>query len=347
MKTLVLKVNQLGDNVVFLPVIQELAHRFGTEQLHVLTSPAAAILYEGLLPADRVRAIPTSTFNGAWKRPALLLDVIRTVRGVRPDLVLVPFDQGNVSRLLALVSGAAVRVGISSPRVRTNRFLNHPLKPDYSSAMAAQDWSLLLHSATVVDGLENLPAAPPAPDLRHLLVDGSTADPRRILVHPGASRDYKKWPLDRFVALANHLTGEGFSVSWCRQDGTGESALAPSVQILPPGDLKSFIRHLACCGLFVGNNSGPMNLANALGLPAVIFSGPSPPKWDPFWHRERTVNLRLPDLACQPCDAVTGPVNKCLNKTEPMACMRRWSVEQVTGQVRDLWNQSYPTGSVN
>jgi ADP-heptose:LPS heptosyltransferase len=205
--------------------------------------------------------------------------------------------------------------------------------------MAKTDWEVMRKAAEVMG--ETAPAGddPPPPDLGHLLDSGHRRIARRIMIHAGASRPYKMWLPDRFVLLANELAGEGFEVVWCEE---GEApGLDAAVQILKKGGLKEFIQAMAACGMFVGNNSGPMNLANALGIPAVIFSGPSPPKWDPFWHGEKVVNLRLADLACQPCDKISGPVNACRNTNEPMACMKRWSVEEVKRTVVDLWTRHH------
>ena len=84
---------------------------------------------------------------------------------------------------------------------------------------------------------------------------------------------------------------------------------------------------------FVGNNSGPMNIASALGVSGTILNGPSAANWDPPWHGERFDLLRDPALACQPCDPLTHPANVCQNREHPMACMLRWSVDDVLKEV--------------
>ncbi len=342
MRTLILKVNQLGDNLVFLPAVQTILQKYRVESTHVFTTGTAAGLYEGLLPESNLHVYDRARFNSAWKNPGLLLSLIRTVREINPDLVLIPFDQGNVARILARFSGAKWRVGVVNSATKTNRCLNFPVTTDLASPMAEQDWEVIRKLGEIDScGLGPVSETPPPPDLKHLIRDLDQNAERRILIHPGASRAYKQWPLARFVALAEKLVEREFKVVWYSQDAPEESRLPEAVARRSLGTLKDFINDLASARLFIGNNSGPMNLANTLQLPSIIFSGPSPPKWDPYWHRERVVNLRVPGLACQPCDRVSGPINHCTNQDSPMVCMEEISVDQVCGEVDQLWERFY------
>ncbi|MGY8640638.1 MAG: hypothetical protein ACKVJU_06025 [Verrucomicrobiales bacterium] len=86
MKTLIFKVNQLGDNVVSMPVIQFIVDRFGADETHVFTTPIAAGLYEGLIPENNPHNFVREKFNSIWKSPAAFLKLIRQVRKLKPDL---------------------------------------------------------------------------------------------------------------------------------------------------------------------------------------------------------------------------------------------------------------------
>lgn len=225
-----------------------------------------------------------------------------------------------------------------------NALLNHRISADLGRPMAVTDWDLLHRMVDVLGErvqFGELPAEPPPPDLKHLLSEDRSFRPERIMIHAGASRSYKQWSIERYRAVADLLSQDGFEVLWCAQGGEPATPLSPGVQVVPELTLREFVRVVGGCGLFLGNNSGPMNIANALQVPSVIFSGPSPRKWDPFWHRDRVVNLRLPELSCQPCDKNSGPVNQCQNQAEPMACMNRWSELEVRRAVVSLWTRCY------
>lgn len=329
MKLGIFKVNQLGDNVVFLPVVQALRRRFPAWRLDLFTSPVAAELFAADLPPAQIHAMPTAEFNGAWKRPATLARLWREVARARLDATLIADDQGNVAHLLARLAGGRVRVGILPRFIKMRGGLTDivPLAP--TLPVAQVNWEIaraLVHRL----GGGDWPATPPAPDLAHLSGDAVPVA-GRIVIHSGASLAYKRWLPERFVALANRLA-ERFEVLWIEQPHTPAAELSPQVQRVAPASLGAFVTTLRSASLLVGNNSGPMNLAAAMGCPAVILSGPSHPVWDPIWHADRILILRAPGLACLPCDPLERPAGFCQNAAEPMACMTHWSVDDVAGR---------------
>jgi heptosyltransferase-3 len=319
MTLLVFKVNQLGDNVVFLPVVQSLVAAHPGWRIVVLTSPTAARLYEVCCPQVELRVFETARFNGAWRQPWRLMQMAAQIRGLKPDACLLGDDQGNVAHLLARVSGAKLCVGPQTPHVKLNFLIPCRVAVSESMSVASHNW------ITAMTHFE-LPEAMPAPDLGAFGRDESGA----IVIHAGASREYQRWPMHHFVALANRLA-ETHVVRWIDQGG--ETGLSEAVQRVKTTTLDDLVRVIAGAQLFVGNNSGPMHIASACGIPGVILIGPSSPRWDPVWHRERFELLREPRLSCQPCDLPTRPVNHCLNTLAPMACLNRWSVDAVHERV--------------
>jgi ADP-heptose:LPS heptosyltransferase len=91
---------------------------------------------------------------------------------------------------------------------------------------------------------------------------------------------------------------------------------------------------LASADLFLGNNSGPMHLANALGRPGVAVTGPTTTGWDPYWGRSQWTVLRHPNLACQPCEKTTVALEGCANTENPMACLKYWTADKVEAACR-------------
>jgi ADP-heptose:LPS heptosyltransferase len=331
MTILVSKVNQLGDNVVFLPVVQYLRQALPSARIIVATSPAASELYTRCVPSIELLRHSTSQFNSAWKRPWELAGAWQKWRSARPSLVLLGDDQGNVAQLLAATCGASYSVGPQQDQHVANRLLSHHISLDDGMLIALQNWMLLRAVAELI-GLE-APLSPPAPDLRQMIQVQTPSS--GIVIHAGASRSYKRWPLERYVALANRLVTQN-PVTWVNQhDARTEANLSPDVRRFEPNELSDFVTLLARANLFIGNNSGPMNLASALGVRSVIFNGPSQSTWDPAWHRDQFLLIQDSTLSCQPCDQLTHPVNECRNLAEPMACMKRWSVEVMTQRCLD------------
>ncbi len=326
MRLTVLKVNQLGDNVIFLPVVQWLQRLLPDTEMTIVTSPVAAPLYEKCTPGVRVLTADTKTFNGSWKHPLKLLEFYRLIRSTKPDACLLANDQGNVAHLLAWLSGAGVRVGPRESKCKLRPLLSHKVPLNLTDPVAVQNWHLaraLLETLEV--NCSAMPATPPAPDVSALGVT-SRPDQPFVLIHPGASREYKRWPRERFVELANLLAAT-IEIRFITQGVAEEQRLSPAIRQIKLGRLEDFFALMKQASLFIGNNSGPMNIASVCEVPGIIFNGPSADHWLPMWHREKFLILRDPALSCQPCDKGMAPMNRCTNEAEPMACMRRISVE--------------------
>ena len=87
MTILISKVNQLGDNVVFLPVVQALRAMIPSARLVIVTSPVAQDLYTRCVPGAEVVTSPTAAFNGAWKKPWHLAKLAATWRSFKPAMI--------------------------------------------------------------------------------------------------------------------------------------------------------------------------------------------------------------------------------------------------------------------
>lgn len=116
------------------------------------------------------------------------------------------------------------------------------------------------------------------------------------VLNPGANDEAKRWPAERFSAVAAHLVlHHGLHV--LINGSPAEAALADRVrdeartvvgerpgiciESLPPlgttiGSLKAIIRHAA---ILVTNDTGPRHIAAAFGVPCVTLFGPTDPRW--------------------------------------------------------------------
>jgi heptosyltransferase-3 len=331
---LIFKVNQLGDNVVFLPALQRLVCENIFESLTVWTTPLAAPLFRNL-PVE-LHAVSRDDFYPAWKKPSQLLRLAQKVRKARPDLVLVAEDMGNTAYFLALVSGATHRIGTRPPYLKIPLAINEPVTLDPAAPEPEKAWRLLSGLA-VAGGGAPWTGTPPPPSLSHL--DWAQGDFLDIIIHAGASREYKRWPLARFHELAGRLARD-FKVGWCMAPDAPPPP-EPAVTRVVSRHLDDLVSHIARASLFIGNNSGPMNIASALGTPSVIFIGPSPRSWDPYWHRDRFRILRKDSLSCIACGAGTWPMpDTCTNLSAPVACMTLWSVDEAEAEVRS-WHERH------
>jgi ADP-heptose:LPS heptosyltransferase len=330
----IFKVNQLGDNVVFLPVLQHLRKTFPSWKITVLTSPLAAPLYSNDLLPENIWQFPLHEFNALWKSPLRLAALLRRLRDFSADASILGDDQGNAAHLLARLAGGSLRIGVRRPFVKIPGSLTHALEITKDLPFACLHWNLgktLLETA----GCEiPWPKTPPAPNLSHL-IEPDKKSPRPVVIHAGASVSYKTWFHDRAIELAIRLAKKA-PVVWVFQKNMPPPPPCLNLSVQETPTLKALVTLLANASFFIGNNSGPMNLASALGIPSLIFNGPSARSWDPFWHREKIRMLRHEALPCLPCDQLHFAHFRCTNAQEPMACMNFWTVDKAYDEVV-LW----------
>ena len=119
-----------------------------------------------------------------------------------------------------------------------------------------------------------------------------------VVIHPGASILAKCWPLSRFQAVAAALR-ERADVLWL----VDHNQLMPGAEdgriLAVQCGLKAMINLLSTCDCYLGNDSGGMHLAAALGRPTFAIFGPQRPE------RFAPANLAglffRPAFPCRPC----------------------------------------------
>lgn len=124
-------------------------------------------------------------------------------------------------------------------------------------------------------------------------------DPGRpaFALHVGAGKTANRWPIPRFVELADRLRAERNAqivLFWGpREQDLAESftRLASHAPIaVAPGDLRRLAAHLCQCDALVCNDTGVMHLAAALDVPLVALFGPEDPSlWKPVGEAFRAV----------------------------------------------------------
>jgi len=111
-----------------------------------------------------------------------------------------------------------------------------------------------------------------------------------IAIHPGSGSPAKCWPLDSYLGLIRKLQAAGHSCRiilgevererWPAQDIHRLESAAESVH---PATYIDLLQELSHCWAFIGNDSGPGQLAGILGLPSIILFGPTDPAvWKPL-----------------------------------------------------------------
>jgi len=124
----------------------------------------------------------------------------------------------------------------------------------------------------------------------------------RLVGFHGGSKDgfwvSKRWP--HFAALADRLRTEGYSVA---SFGTPAEHVEGTLDHTG-GTIEEMVQAMLKCDLFISNDSGVMNIANALGIPVIGIFGPT--NWEtrgPLSALGRSVSLTAD---CSPCESLNA-----------------------------------------
>lgn len=154
-----------------------------------------------------------------------------------------------------------------------------------------------------------------------------------VVIHPGSVMATKRWDAERFGEIAATLAQQNFKVVVVA--GPGEESFAGRAATKINGAsimLGLSIRELAevirGARLFIGNDSGPMHLAAAVGTPTIAVWGSSDSRrWRP-WAVDHCV-VQNP-FECNPC-----PGYRCLVADSPL-CIESVTVDQVNAAVEQI-----------
>ena len=125
------------------------------------------------------------------------------------------------------------------------------------------------------------------------------------LVNPGAAWPNKRWPAERFGAIARHISEQhrlAPVVLW----GGGEMPLADAVVAASQGaavrapetKIGDLLALSARASLMVSGDTGPLHIAAAVGTPIVGLYGPTWPERNGPWRSDDVVVSRAAECDC-------------------------------------------------
>ena len=278
---LALRALQIGDLLVAVPALRALRRAHPEHRLVLATSAALAPLVERIGGVDLLLPTPDPT---AVPWPGAAPDVAVNLHGTGPQSHRA-LDALNPGRRIGF------RCGDAGPGWEG---------PAWDAVAAAHPherarWCALLEAVGIPADADDLRL--PSPTLAGSTHTGSaqaasTADvsPAPVLVHPGAAYGAKRWPVERFAAVAAALDGPRTPVLVTGSGGERDLAVAvargaglPVDRVLAGRtDLGALCDLVARAGLVISGDTGIAHLASAYRTPSVVLFGPvDPAQWGP------------------------------------------------------------------
>ena len=291
MRVLIVRLGAMGDILHSLPAVTALraAHPewflgWAVEpQWRALLAAEGATARGASMPiVDRLHIVPAKQ----WGRAPVSSATFRDVRRVRRELRECHYDvcvdlQGALrSAVIAKWARSSRLIGEDRPREWAARWF-------FTERVATHGIHVIEQAIEVANAVvhESLPTMLPGlPHEEHAerWCDGILPGKNFVLLNPGAGWGAKRWPVERYAAVARALAARGYGVvanagpaeeslaqMVAAESGGAASALTPSL-----GELIELTRRAS---LVIAGDTGPLHLASALGRPVVGIFGPTDP----------------------------------------------------------------------
>ncbi len=351
-RILIIKPSSLGDIIHAIPVLRLLRLKFPQAHLAWFIHEKWADIIRGHPDLDEIL-----TWSFRWSRLPGLFKIFREKKfDLAVDLQGL-FRSGAISYL----SGAPVRVGFKNGREGSSLFYTHRVSVPQHPIHAIDRYLLV---AKVLGAVPSDPVCTiPISLADEQVVDdllrevGLVPSQHFVALNPTARWRTKRWPIERFAQLTDHVQASGTTVVVIGGEGDipvirRMQSLMKTHPVIVAGktSLKQLAALLSRAELLITNDSGPMHLAVAVGTPVVALFGPTDPiRTGPY---SGLPAARLPDgqgqagmmgqarithtvirrsVECSPCLS-----RHC--KVGDHRCMMQIGVEEVFEQVNKVLN---------
>ncbi len=323
MNILIRATNWIGDAVMSLPALRAVRTRFPEARISVLARPWVLDLYAREHFADQIVPYTCRNFSDKFK-------LASSLRSRRFDCAIL-FQNAFEAAAIAFAARIPERIGYA--RDRRAFLLTRAIAVPRPGELPRHErfyYLEMLRRAGLIDSL------PPAEE--PIVLEGAglaRQDGSRLLaaaglqgpvigVSPGAAfGGAKRWLPERFAEAAVEVAGEaGWAVAIFGSSAERELCDHVNTQIAARGirshnfagetTLAQLISMTAACAVFLTNDSGPMHIAAALGIPTVaIFGATDDIATGPIGPRARVI--RHP-VECSPCKLRECPIDhRCMN----------------------------------
>ncbi len=329
MKILIRATNWVGDAIMALPALRALRAKFPDAHIAIVARPYVADIYRDQAICDELIPYDPKGPHRGWKgRETLAKDL----RAKRFDIALL---LQNAFDAAWLVWRAHIPQRIGYARDGRSFLLTKAIavpKPGEIPPHEKFQYLELIRRAGWIDALYDdahieLYVGGPKREQAATTLREAGARPNALRIAVGAGASYgsaKCWPPDRFAKSLNAILSQvdaDVVLFGTVSEAAVSSAIATELG-RPPIDLtgKTKIAELPAllsqCQLFLGNDSGAMHVAAAVGLPIVAIFGPTDPEGTAPVTLLATLVQQKP--YCSPCFLRRCPTDhRCMTAVTP------------------------------
>jgi len=331
MKLMIRATNWVGDAILALPALRAVRAKFPEAEIAIVARPYVADIYRGQGIADELIPYDVKGEQRGWAGRERLAQALRAKKFDCALLLQNAFDAAWLAwraripeRIGYARDGRSLLLTKAIPAPKAGEIPAHE-KFYYLELVRRAGWIQEFkdeaHIALRVSEQQSEHAE------RTLLAAGARPGVPRLAVGAGASYGSAKcWPPDRFAEALQQFskqkevdvilfgTPSEAQVSAAIAAGAGR----PVIDLTGQTTIAELPALLSRCHLFLGNDSGAMHVAAAVGLPVVAIFGPTDPHGTAPVTSQCTIVQQQP--YCSPCFLRRCPTDhRCMTAvTVPM-----------------------------
>ncbi len=339
-RILLMTTTAIGDTLFSTPAIRAVKESYPDKEVHVLGHVRSHLLLQENPYLDRLLL-----YRGKRKG---IIELIRELREQRYDLVVILHSNDPEALPLAWATQAPYIIGPGTSRFA--EFLSNKVYcyDDNRHAIERRlDFVRVIGADTVNKKMDLfLPAQGEKKADRILGAKWKDSFQPLIGLHPTGSGTYKWWPADYFAGLAQELVKRvqvRFIIFSTRKEAAVSRSIAKNLgdnvlQVQGKYDLLEVAALMKKCRLFIANDSGPLHMALALGIPTLALIGAdSPLRIGPYQVSNSTFLYKKEEVCREP---------RCLNQAcRDNRCLKAISPEEALAVIEERFKPKLLKGS--
>lgn len=315
---LIIKLREIGDIVLTTPTIRAIKEKYPESRISIVVPKTSSGVLHNNPYVDRIIPFDKTKITD-------YLSLIRGLRARRYDLVI-NLHASHRSALISFLSGAKYRIVFNNNGWNYySNILIHVTRSAHESIVKKD-----LAACSVLGICEEGNGTEIFPDS----FDCGVVEPGNdllVAVALGAREEIRCWELNKYMQLCGNLAREYGAKILLIVGPSEENKIidAGNNLIIVKGlTLLQLAALLGKVKLFIGNISGPMHIAAAMGTPTVTICAP---KYIEEWHpydivRHKIVSRRLNCSECEKSSCVEGECLNTISVDDVMKVIEQWGI---------------------
>lgn len=291
-KVLIVKPDALGDQVLFSGILPAMRRAFEGYEITILVQESVAPFYEVCPHIDRIFVLDRGHF---FRNVLYAFHRIREIRRERFSATLhLSFSRDTAGDQISIASGAPRIVGMEGDTANQPAFLKKFHDRRYTELVPERSPKPIFEGYRYLSVPEHL-GSPMEEEWRPMawvrngdrekalgiLKDLGLSRTGYIIIAPGAGEKIRQWPPEKFAAVCDRLHAEK-GADIVLVGAPGEKTLtqtvrsrmqSPAYSAVGATTVSVLLALIERSSLVIGNESGPIHFAMAVGTPAVAVMG--------------------------------------------------------------------------